>query len=130
MEKNEETIHCILCGKIYSNQSSTGTLRRHLIHEHYEEVKKQLKEILPPLKEEGDPQEECKDSEKVFANNKGKTKSSVWQFMARAAETEIINCTLCGKKYSNTSSTGTLKKHLEKEHYEAWWSETQRRSRF
>ena len=116
MEKNEETIHCILCGKKYSNQSSTGTLRRHLIHEHYEEVKRQLKEILPPVKEEGD--------------TKKQTKSSVWQFMARTVETEIINCILCGKKYSNTSSTGTLKNHLEKEHYEAWWSETQRRSRF
>ena len=118
MERNEETIHCVLCGKKYSNTSSTGTLRRHLIHEHYEEVKKQLKEILPPVKKERD----------VYAERQNK--SSVWQFMARTAETEIINCILCGKKYSNTSSTGTIKNHLEKEHYEAWWSETQRRSRF
>jgi len=45
-------------------------------------------------------------------------KSSVWQFMEKTEE--IIHCNLCGRKYSSTSSTGTLKTHLSRAHPFEW----------
>jgi len=44
--------------------------------------------------------------------------SSVWQFMEKTEG--IIHCNLCGRKYSSTSSTGTLKTHLSRAHPFEW----------
>ena len=115
--ENEQTV-CGICGKVFSKNSATTTLKYHLhkcnpaIYAKHFSEEKDMSIVL-----KGHNEENQTESSILIEGNfgpTGKQTSSVWKYMQKGLDSTF--CLICEKKFSLKSATTSLYNHLETKH--------------